>query len=81
MIISLLGTVVMATLFIFELNAYFSVSVSTTLVVDELMDEMLRANFNISVHQVQISATCNLQHLALPNTYQIDCPPLSGTLE
>ena len=54
MIISLLGTVVMATLFVFELNAYFSVSVSTTLVVDELVDEMLRANFNVSVHQVQL---------------------------
>jgi len=52
MIISLLGTVVMLTLFVLELNAYFQVSTSTTLVVDELVDDMLRANFNVTLHQV-----------------------------
>jgi len=52
MIISLIGTIVMITLFIFELNAYRKVDVSTTLVVDELVDEMLRMNFNVTLHQV-----------------------------
>jgi hypothetical protein len=42
-IISLIGTVVMITLFIFELNDYFQLSSKTTLVVDELLDDVLRA--------------------------------------
>lgn len=53
MVISLIGTIVMITLFIFELNAYRKVDVSTTLVVDELVDEMLRMNFNVTLHQVR----------------------------
>jgi thiol-disulfide isomerase/thioredoxin len=52
MVISFIGTVVMVTLFIFELNAYFKVNVTTTLVVDELVDEMLRLNFNATLHEV-----------------------------
>ena len=51
-IISLIGTVVMFTLFVFEVNAYFTPTSSTTLVVDELVDEVLRANFNVTLHQV-----------------------------
>ena len=51
-IISLAGTVIMITLFLFELNEFFAVKTSTTLVVDEFRDEMLRANFNISLHDV-----------------------------
>ena len=51
-IISLIGTVVMITLFVFELNAYFQLSSKTTLVVDELLDDVLRANFNVTLHQV-----------------------------
>ena len=52
MIISLLGTIVMLTLFVFELNEYFTMSATTTLVVDELVDETLRVNFNVTMHQV-----------------------------
>lgn len=52
MVISLLGTILMCTLFVFEVNAYLSVTSSTTLVVDELVDEVLRANFNVTLHQV-----------------------------
>ena len=52
MIISLLGTVLMLTLFVFEVKDYLTVTSSTTLVVDELVDEVLRANFNVTLHQV-----------------------------
>uniref|UniRef100_A0A7S2GNX8 Thioredoxin domain-containing protein n=1 Tax=Haptolina brevifila TaxID=156173 RepID=A0A7S2GNX8_9EUKA len=52
MAISFIGTVVMITLFVFELNAYFKVTTTTTLVVDELADDMLRMNFNVTLHQV-----------------------------
>ena len=52
MIISLVGTIVMITLFFFELTAYFEVKTHTTLVVDELVDDMLRVNFNVTLHQV-----------------------------
>jgi len=51
-IISLIGTVVMITLFVLELHAYFELKTSTTLVVDELVDDTLRANFNVTLHQV-----------------------------
>ena len=52
MVISLVGTVIMLTLFLFELNEYFTMTTSTTLVVDEFRDEVLRANFNLTVHDV-----------------------------
>ena len=42
----------MLTLFLFELNEYFTMTTSTTLVVDEFRDEVLRANFNLTVHDV-----------------------------
>lgn len=52
MVISLVGTVIMFTLFLFELNEYFALKTTTTLVVDEFRDEVLRANFNLTVHDV-----------------------------
>ena len=51
-IISLLGTMLMGFLFVSELRAYLTLTSSTTLVVDELNDELLRANFNVTLHQV-----------------------------
>ncbi|EOD20065.1 hypothetical protein EMIHUDRAFT_208872 [Emiliania huxleyi CCMP1516] len=52
LIISALGTVVLITLFLFELSAYLTVTSTTDLVVDELVDETLRVNFNVTLHQV-----------------------------
>ena len=52
MIISLIGTIVMITLFLFELSEYFALKSATTLVVDEFRDEVLRVNFNVTMHQV-----------------------------
>ncbi len=51
-VISLVGTLLMLVLFVCEVQAYLKVNVATTLVVDELNDEVLRANFNITLHQV-----------------------------
>ena len=39
MIISVLGTLLMVALFIFELQAFLTVKATTSLVVDELIDE------------------------------------------
>ena len=52
MVISIVGTIIMVTLFLFELNEYFQLKSTTTLVVDEFRDEVLRANFNLSIHDV-----------------------------
>lgn len=52
MIISAVGTVLIMTLFFFELSEYFTVKATTTLVVDEFIDDTIRANFNITVHAV-----------------------------
>jgi len=52
MIISLVGTVLMVTLFLFELNEYFAIKATTQLIVDEFRDETLRVNFNLSMAQV-----------------------------
>jgi len=51
-IISAVGTLIMIVLFVFELQHYMTVTSSTTLVVDELVDEVLRVNFNVTMHQV-----------------------------
>ena len=51
-VISVAGTIIMLVLFLFEVNEYFSVKSSTTLVVDEFRDEVLRANFNVTLHSV-----------------------------
>lgn len=87
MILSLVGTVVLMTLFLFELQAYMTVTSTTELIVDELVDEVLRVNFNVSLHQVSLSgqltfAACALL-LALHESRQeqsgwhwaIDLPP------
>ena len=39
-------------LFCFELQGYLTVTTQTDLVVDEMVDEVLRVNFNVSLHQV-----------------------------
>lgn len=51
-VISLLGMLLMSFLFVSELRAYLTMTTSTTLVVDELSDEMIRANFNVTLHGV-----------------------------
>ena len=51
-VISAVGTLIMVVLFIFELQHYMTITSSTTLVVDELVDEVLRVNFNVTLYQV-----------------------------
>ena len=53
LVVSLLGSLVLLTLFLLELSAYLSVSTHTDLVVDELVDETLRVNFNVTLHAVR----------------------------
>jgi len=51
-IISVVGTIVLCVLFFFELSAYMTVTTNSELIVDELVDEVLRVNFNVTLHQV-----------------------------
>lgn len=67
MVISLVGTLIMVTLFLFEVNEYFQVKATTNLVVDEFHDDTIRANFNITLHQVPC------EHLS------IDVSDMTGT--
>jgi len=51
-IISAAGTVLLLFLFVFQLKDYLSVGSTTTMVVDELIDDTLRVNFNVTLHEV-----------------------------
>ena len=52
MIISAAGTVLLLVLFVFQLKDYLAVGSETTLVVDELIDDTLRLNFNVTLNEV-----------------------------
>jgi thiol-disulfide isomerase/thioredoxin len=67
-VISAVGTVIMLVLFMFEVGEYFTLKSSTTLVVDEFRDEVLRANFNVTLHSVPC------EHLS------VDVSDLTGTM-
>lgn len=51
-VMSAAGTVLLLVLFTFQLKDYLSIGSTTTLVVDELVDETLRVNFNVTLHEV-----------------------------
>ena len=52
MVISAAGTMLLLVLFVFQLQDYLAVGSHTTLVVDELIDDTLRVNFNVTLHEV-----------------------------
>ena len=51
-IISAAGTLLLLVLFVFQLKDYLAIGSETTLVVDELVDDTLRVNFNVTLHEV-----------------------------
>jgi thiol-disulfide isomerase/thioredoxin len=51
-IISAAGTILLLVLFVFQLKDYLAIGSETTLVVDELIDDTLRVNFNVTLHEV-----------------------------
>jgi len=52
MVISAAGTLLLVVLFVLQLQDYLAVGSHTTLVVDELIDDTLRVNFNVTLHEV-----------------------------
>ena len=52
-IISAAGTLLLLVLFVFQLKDYLAIGSETTLVVDELVDDTLRVNFNVTLHEVR----------------------------
>ena len=50
-IISAAGTILLLVLFVFQLKDYLAIGSETTLVVDELVDDTLRVNFNVTLHE------------------------------
>eukprot|EP00962_Isochrysis_galbana_P005491 scaffold1487_cov116-Isochrysis_galbana.AAC.30 len=65
-IVSIVGTFILVVLFMFELHAYLSVTTVTDLVVDELADETLRVNFNVTLHAVRRATARRSGGRALP---------------
>lgn len=70
-ILSLAGTVVLVTLFLCELSAYMTVTSTTNLVVDELVDEVLRVNFNVTLHQASLPSCPLASPQRVPTTYLV----------
>ena len=56
-VISAAGTLLLLVLFVFQLKDYLAIGSETSLVVDELVDDTLRVNFNVTLHEVR-QATC-----------------------
>jgi len=52
-IISAAGTLLLLVLFVFQLKDYLAIGSETTLVVDELVDDTLRVNFNVMLHEAR----------------------------
>ena len=52
-IISAAGTLLLLVLFVFQLKDYLAIGSETTLVVDELVDDTLRVNFNVTLHEAR----------------------------
>lgn len=50
--LSVIGAIIMITLFVFELNAYLSTSITTSISIDDFDDTFLQINFNITVEHV-----------------------------
>ncbi|KAG8461150.1 hypothetical protein KFE25_002339 [Diacronema lutheri] len=48
-ILTLVGAVAMALLFVLELNAFLAVRLETTIEIDDTVDTMMRINFNLTV--------------------------------
>jgi len=71
-IISAIGTVLLITLFMFELRAYLTISTTTELIVDELVDEVLRVNFNVTLHEAPCEfLSVDVSDLTGTNTHNI----------
>ena len=52
-VISAGGTLLLLVLFVFQLKDYLAIGSETTLVVDELIDDTLRVNFNVTLHEAR----------------------------
>ena len=52
-VISAAGTLLLLVLFVFQLKDYLAIGSETSLVVDELVDDTLRVNFNVTLHEVR----------------------------
>ena len=73
-VISAVGTLIMVVLFIFELQHYMTVTTSTTLVVDELVDEVLRVNFNVTLHEARQGTHTCPPHTGPPGSDAVAVP-------
>ena len=52
-VISAAGTLLLLVLFVFQLKDYLAIGSETSLVVDELVDDTLRVNFNVTLHEAR----------------------------
>ena len=67
-VISAAGTLLLLVLFVFQLKDYLAIGSETSLVVDELVDDTLRVNFNVTLHEARQATRASPPHTGPPGS-------------
>ena len=73
-VISAAGTLLLLVLFVFQLKDYLAIGSETSLVVDELVDDTLRVNFNVTLHEARQATRTSPPHTGPPGSTRSRCP-------
>ena len=73
-IISAAGTLLLLVLFVFQLKDYLAIGSETSLVVDELVDDTLRVNFNVTLHEARQGTHTCPPHTGPPGSDAVAVP-------
>ena len=73
-VISAAGTLLLLVLFVFQLKDYLAIGSETSLVVDELVDDTLRVNFNVTLHEARLATRTSPPHTGPPGSDAVAVP-------
>ena len=73
-VISAAGTLLLLVLFVFQLKDYLAIGSETSLVVDELVDDTLRVNFNVTLHEARQGPHTSPPHTGPPGSDAVAVP-------
>ena len=73
-VISAAGTLLLLVLFVFQLKDYLAIGSETSLVVDELVDDTLRVNFNVTLHEARQATHASPPHTGPPGSDAVAVP-------
>ena len=73
-VISAAGTLLLLVLFVFQLKDYLAIGSETSLVVDELVDDTLRVNFNVTLHEARQATCASPPHTGPPGSDAVAVP-------